>query len=235
MADKFEYPKYEPGTGSGRVYEDDLARNSRWAFNEGGLHFENASRVHNAMRKIARRLEDLQIDYAVVGGMALFHHGFRRFTEDVDLLVTSDDLIIIHRELEGTGYRPPFANSKNLRDTEFGVRVEFLVAGEFPGDGKPKPVAFPAPADVSEVEDGVRFINLQAVIELKLASGMTNIGRISDLGDVSKLIRVAKLPRDFAEKLNPYVRDRYIELWDGVSSDPYAHENASFDDYQLGE
>jgi hypothetical protein len=30
-----------------------------------------------------------QICYAVVGGMALFRHGLRRFTEDVDLLVTS--------------------------------------------------------------------------------------------------------------------------------------------------
>jgi hypothetical protein len=28
---------------------------------------------------------------------------------------------------------------------ETGVCVEFVVAGEYPGDGKPKPVAFPDP------------------------------------------------------------------------------------------
>src|SRR5580658_603308 len=121
MADEFEYPKFEPGTGAGRVYEDDLNKDFRWALNEGGLHFENASRVHKAMHKIAKRLDDLSIPYVVVGGMALFHHGFRRFTEDVDLLVTKADLAIIHENLEGMGYRPPFAKSKNLRDTELGV------------------------------------------------------------------------------------------------------------------
>ena len=72
-------------------------------------------------------------------------HGFRRFTEDVDILVTRDGLKAIHAHLEGLGYVPPFTGSKNLRDTEHGVRIEFLIAGEFPGDGKPKPVAFPGP------------------------------------------------------------------------------------------
>jgi hypothetical protein len=41
-------------------------------------------------------LKDLGIPYAVVGGKALFQHGLRRFTEDVDLLVTKNDLKIIH-------------------------------------------------------------------------------------------------------------------------------------------
>ena len=54
-------------------------------------------------------------------------------------------LSAIHAKLEGLGYVPPFSGSKNLRDTEHGVRIEFLIAGEFPGDGKPKPVAFPEP------------------------------------------------------------------------------------------
>ena len=79
--------------------------------------------------------------------MALFRHGFRRFTEDVDILVTREGLKTIHEQLEGLGYVPPFTGSKNLRDTESGVRIEFLIAGEFPGDGKPKPVAFPDPAE----------------------------------------------------------------------------------------
>lgn len=230
MADESEYPEPQPGAGAGRVYEDDLGKNFRWALDEGGRHFDNASRVHKAMRKIAMRLDELDIPYVVVGGMALFHHGFRRFTEDVDLLVTAEDLVRIHENLEGMGYRPPFAKSKNLRDTELGVRIEFLVAGEYPGDGKPKPVAFPSPVDVAEYDDGVRFLNLQSIVELKLASGMTNIGRISDLGDVQKLIKSAKLSRDLVDTLNPYVKDKYLELWDAVSQDPFAHEEATFTD-----
>jgi len=234
MADKFEYAKPEPGAGVGRVYEDDLNKNYRWALNEGGLHFEKESKVQKAMYKIAKRLNDLHIDYAVVGGMALFHHGFRRFTEDVDILVNKQDVRIIHDKLEGAGYRPPYANSKNLRDTEFGVRIEFLIAGEFPGDGKPKPVSFPSPADVSEIGEGVSYINLKSVVELKLASGMTNISRISDIGDVAKLIRIAKVPRTLADELDPYVRDKYLELWDGVAMDPVRHEDATFNDEEAG-
>ena len=60
-------------------------------------------------------------------------------------LVTREGLKAIHAHLEGLGYVPPFSGSKNLRDTEHGVRIEFLIAGEFPGDGKPKPVAFLSP------------------------------------------------------------------------------------------
>ena len=63
----------------------------------------------------------------------MFQHGYRRFTEDVDLLVTREGLKEIHRELEGLGYRRPFQGSKNLRDTEHGVKIEFPVDGEIPG------------------------------------------------------------------------------------------------------
>ena len=38
--------------------------------------------------------------------MALFRHGLRRFTEDVDLLVTKKDLRLIHEKLEGLGISP---------------------------------------------------------------------------------------------------------------------------------
>ena len=113
--------------------------------------------------------------------MALDAHGFRRLTVDVDILVTREDLNAIHENLEGLGYVPPFTGSKNLRDAEHGVRVEFLIAGEFPGDGKPKPVAFPDPATVGVEIKGVRYLSLPTLVELKLASGMTNPGRLKDL------------------------------------------------------
>src|SRR6516162_9736431 len=99
------------------TYEQRLDRDRRWAFQEGSMHFEKGSAVHKTLERIARRLDDLGISYAVAGGMALFFHGYRRFTEDVDILVTREGLQAIHRQLEGAGYLPPFAGSKNLRDT----------------------------------------------------------------------------------------------------------------------
>src|SRR6516164_10597337 len=111
------------------TYEQLLNRDFDWALREGSMHFEKESAVHKALRKIARRLGELGIPYAVVGGMAMFFHGYRRFTEDVDILVTKEGLREIHAKLEGLGYLPPFPRSKNLRDTENGVRIEFLVTG----------------------------------------------------------------------------------------------------------
>src|SRR5438309_1195010 len=100
------------------------------------MHFEDKSAVHAALRRITTRLRELNIPYAVVGGMAMFYHGFRRFTEDVDILVTRPALAEIHRRLDGLGWVPPFQGSKHLRDAESGVKIEFLVTGDFPGDGK---------------------------------------------------------------------------------------------------
>ncbi len=184
------------------------------------MHFEKESAVHKTLLKITRRLEQLGIPYAVAGGMALFFHGYRRFTEDVDILVTREGLRLIHERLEGLGYVPPFAGSKNLRDAESGVRVAFLVAGDYPGDGQPKPVAFPDPAAAGVDIGGVHFLRLPTLVELKLASGMTNPRRAKDLVDVQELIDKLRLPESFAEELHPFVRDKYREIWTVLHNTP---------------
>jgi hypothetical protein len=201
-------------------YESKLNASLEWALREGSMHFDERSAVHQSLRQIAKRLNELQIPYAVAGGMALFSHGLRRFTEDVDILVSAEGLQNIHQQLEGLGYVAPFQGSKQLRDTETGVRIEFLVSGQFPGDGKPKPVAFPDPASVAVNIEGINYLRLEKLIELKLASGMTNPGRLKDLADVQELIRVLKLDEDFATKLDPYVREKFIELWRGIEANP---------------
>ena len=134
---------------------------------EGSQFFEGKSQVQATLKKVTKRLSELGIAYAVVGGMALFRHGYRRFTEDVDILVTRDGLKEIHRQLDGLGYVPPFPGSKNLRDADNGVKIEFLLTGDYPGDGKPKPVAFPAPDAVAAEMDGIQYIRLPKLIELE--------------------------------------------------------------------
>ena len=194
-------------------YEKQLASDARWALSEGSKFFEGKSAVQEALRKITERLNGLGIPYAIVGGLALFRHGHRRFTEDVDILVTRKGLVTIHNHLEGLGYLPPFPKSKNLRDTDLGVKIEFRVTGDYPGDGKPKPVAFPDPSAVAVMHEGINYLNLSTLIELKLASGMTNPDRMKDLADVLELIKILALPRDFVQQLDPYVQNKFIELW----------------------
>ena len=199
------------------TYEQLLGRDFRWALMEGSMHFEKDSAVHKTLRRISRRLKELGIPYAVAGGMALFFH---RFTEDVDILVSREDMKKIHEELEGLGYTPPFAGSKNLRDSDSSVRVEFLVSGDYPGDGQPKPVAFPSPVDVSVEIDDISFLQLTTLIEMKLASGMTNPRRGKDFDDVQGLIEALNLPEEFADKLNSYVQGKYREIWHVIHDNP---------------
>ena len=202
------------------AYEKMLDRDPAWALMEGSMHFEKESAVHKALDKITKRLTELGIPYAVVGGMAMFFHGYRRFTEDVDILVTPEGLKTIHEKLEGLGYVPRFEGSKHLRDAELGVRIEFLVSGSYPGDGKPKPVVFPDPVDAATEINGINCLKLPSLIELKLVSGMTGAGRLKDLADVQQLIKVLDLPRDFADTLHPYVQQKYRELWDDADREP---------------
>lgn len=191
----------------------------RAALEQVSRFFMRDDPVHESLRRITGKLEQLSIPYAVVGGMALVAHGYGRTTEDVVLLVTPEGLEEVHKSLDGLGYVPPFPGASQLRDTQKGVRIEFVVTGRYPGDGKPKPIPFPSPLDVAVEIDGIRYVALPVLIELKLASGMTNPGRLRDLADVQELIRVLGLPADYAAKLHPYVRDRFTQLWDGLRSE----------------
>ena len=176
--------------------------------------------VHQTLRNIAAALDELGVAYAVAGGMALGAHRFVRATVDVDILVTAEGLAALHRKLDGLRYVAPFAGSNNLQDAATGVRIEFLVAGQFPGDGKSKPVAFPDPAQAGVEIDGIRYLGLPSLVELKLASGMTGgVARMKDLADVVSLIQTLHLPLEFVQQLNPYVRPKYEELWRGLETD----------------
>ena len=44
--------------------------------------------VHKTLRQLARRMPEEGIDYALVGGMALALHGYRRETVGVDILLS---------------------------------------------------------------------------------------------------------------------------------------------------
>jgi hypothetical protein len=201
-------------------YEEQLRLSPRWALQEGSMHFDKANQVFRTLERITAKLDENGVPYALAGGLALFLHGYRRFTEDVDLLVTREGLTAIHEKLDGLGYVPPFAGSKNLRDAESGVKIEFLVTGDFPGDGKPKSVAFPDPIQSAEIIGGVRCLNLAKLIELKLASGMSAVHREKDLVDVQELIRVLGLSADFADSLDSSVRSTYLDRWHRAAMTP---------------
>jgi hypothetical protein len=176
--------------------------------------FMKKGKIHQAALALARRLDDAEIPYAIAGAMALGAHGYERMTSDVDVLLTREGLVRFKAVNLGRGYVEKFAGSKGMRDTENGVDIDVLIAGDFPGDGKPKPVSFPDPAGAATVAgDRFRILSLPKLVELKLASGMTAPHRLKDLADVLELVKTAALPATFADELAPYVRAKYAELW----------------------
>ncbi|MDP9194116.1 MAG: hypothetical protein M3P06_20660 [Acidobacteriota bacterium] len=185
-------------------------------FFEGVRHaaefFMGKADVQRALEILARRLEELEIPYAIVGAMAMNEYGYRRVTEDVDVLLTREGLDRFRQRWLGRGYVEKFPGSRGLRDTEHGVPIDIVVTGDYPGDGRPKPVAFPDPADARR-GSRVRLLPLHKLIELKLASGMSAPHRLRDLADVLELIRVTGLPLELVADLDESVREKYRELW----------------------
>ena len=180
---------------------------------EAEAYFMGEGGVHNAAAAIAGRLAEAGIDYAIAGAIALGEHGFKRLTVAVDILIRREDLDRFKAEWLGRGYVDVRPGGKAVQDTINKVKVDFLITGDFPGDGKPKPVAFPDPREAAVAGAKYRVVSLPRLVEMKLASGMTAPHRLQDLADVLRLIRAADLPRDFGARMNPYVRDKFEELW----------------------
>jgi len=180
---------------------------------EAEAYFMGESGLHHAAAEIAGRLAEAGIDYAIAGALALGEHGFRRLTVDVDVLITREGLDRFKAAWLGRGYLDVRPGGKAVRDTINNVRIDFLLTGDFPGDGKPKPVAFPDPREAAVSGEKYRVVSLPRLVEMKLASGMTAPHRLQDLADVLRLIREASLPREFVVQLDPYVRDKFEELW----------------------
>ena len=180
---------------------------------EAQEYFMGAGGIHDAAAAIARRFDQLDIDYAVAGALALGQHGFKRLTTDVDILIRREDLARFKERWLGRGYVDVRPGGKAIRDTTHDVKIDFLLTGDFPGDGHPKPVAFPDPSSAAVEGAKYRIVSLSALIELKLASGMTAPHRMHDLADVLRLIRETRLARTFGSELDPYVRTKFDELW----------------------
>jgi hypothetical protein len=180
---------------------------------EGLRYFMGEGKLNNTLARLSGDLKTHDIDYMVIGAVALLAHGYPRFTEDIDLVMTAAGLEKFHSELVGLGYVPAFPGArKRLRSTTDNVSIEVMISGEYPGDGKPKPVSMPIPSAASQEIDGTSFVTLEKLIELKLASGISASNRLKDLADVQELIKIKKLDESFAERLDPYVRHKFLEL-----------------------
>jgi hypothetical protein len=192
---------------------EQIRRNYEAGLEQARRYFMGDADVQRAARRLAATLAQMEIPYVICGALAVSAYGHARMTQDVDVLLTAENLRKFKERWLGRGWVERFAGSKGMRDTENNVKIDVLLAGDYPGDGKPKPVAFPDPATVAVDLGGTKTISLPKLVELKLASGMTAPDRPRDLDDVIQLVRTNALPRDFASELDPWVQAKFDELW----------------------
>jgi hypothetical protein len=90
------------------TFDQRMRRGGDAAVREACRFFIRNDNVYESLRRITQRLEELNIPYAVAGGMALVAHGYDRTTDGVNILVSQFGLERIHKELEGLGYVQSF-------------------------------------------------------------------------------------------------------------------------------
>jgi hypothetical protein len=144
-----------------------------------GLKPEDAKR--RLTEELARVCREAGVAPLVIGGLAVNHHGYARFTADVDLLVSrAEALPLLRRFKQEQGWR---RHREGFKSTVLDVGVDICVEGERTSPRSEE--RFPAPAELRSVS--VRPLpvpELSELIALKVMSG-----RARDDADVVELLK----------------------------------------------
>src|SRR5205085_12142998 len=121
--------------------------------------------VMETARLVSRILREQNIRGGVIGGVAVVLHGYRRTTDDVDVLV-QQRLEHLKDPLQAQGFD---FDATNREFRHLGVPLH-LISAE---------MARFSPATFCEIE-GIQTISLPDLISMKLHSGTTNMLRAQD-------------------------------------------------------
>jgi len=176
--------------------------------------YPSENSIDRALRALSKLSQDYNIPIAIIGGAATIHHGYKRFTKDIDLVISTKDYAnlvrVIHEygfimlkhsnymfemlfpDEQGAQYDLP--NGKSVR----GVFLEVMKAGM---------------NDTTEpyqmgVTKGVGFADLNSYIAMKLKAG-----RIQDQADI---VHVLMAQNDKIQQVTDYIEWEYSELADDL-------------------
>jgi hypothetical protein len=90
-------------------------------------------KLWNVTERVHGLLARNGIDHAIVGGVAVCLHGYRRNTVDLDLLIRPEDTASVRSAMEPEGFR--WSARHNKFRSESGVVIHFVMAGESEGPG----------------------------------------------------------------------------------------------------
>jgi predicted nucleotidyltransferase component of viral defense system len=151
---------------------------------------------------VARSLRE-RVQAPVLGGIAVYLHGYPRATEDLDLY--TPDRALTASQLEAAGAKWDIARREHILDA---VPIHTVT----PEDAKHV-------VEKTSKIDGVRVVSLKDLIAIKMLCGLENVRRTKDMADVVELICRVPLDKRFAAKLPTNLRAVFKKLVDGVRAD----------------
>ena len=166
------------------------------------------------------KLDELRISSAIAGWMPWLPiiSAARTVMWTSSLLAA----IVGHSTGNWTGSaRPPFPGSKNLKDVATGVRIDFIVTGQFPGDGQAQAGCVSRSGPVGRrnrrhpVSPSLHSVGTQTCLghdqsrPLERPGGRTRTHSHPEIAS-----------RFLAPQLDPFVQSKFDELWQGVANFP---------------
>ncbi len=148
---------------------------------------------------VARRVSDAT-GAPIVGGIAVFLHGYQRTTVDVDVFAADPDAV--RASLLALGATWDRQRREFLLD-----RVPVHLITENETGGLP---------EATETKRGITVVSLPDLVKFKLRSGLQSTNRAKDLADVVELIRNVPLDKRFATRLPKNQRAPFKKLVDAV-------------------
>lgn len=173
------------------------------------------------IKKLSDILRREKIDHTIIGGAALMFYDRYRTTQDIDVVINSEDKEKMENipELKMTS---PY-NSKTFRletsKDRYSQDIDVLYTDEYSGSIR-SGIHFPVPKSLT---DELPICDLHTLIELKLTSWLYGRSRYQDAADVVELIKIQGLKEDFAKNFREDLNTEYQRLWNKL----YGEENES--------
>lgn len=144
-----------------------------------GLKPEDSKR--RLAEEVARLCREAGVSPLVIGGLAVNHHGYARFTADLDLLVSREEAMpLLRRFKQEHGWR---RYREGFKHTVLDVGVDICVEGDRTSPHSTE--TFPSPADLRALSvQPLPIPQLSELIALKVMSG-----RARDDADVVELLK----------------------------------------------
>lgn len=161
-------------------------------------------------KQIKKLLDEYNIPFVFIGGVARNEYARSRTTSDVDILVSSKDKQKMLNLPIGYIKCLTKDSAKRFVLHEPKTEIEVMYSGEKAGNSKG--IEFPEP---QKVDNGKNVMTLKALVEFKLCSGLL-ANRYKDYGDIQDMIKENKLPKDYAKKFRNDLKDLYEQLWDAT-------------------